>query len=101
MAIAGCEIASKTSYNVKVAIAGCHHERGVTFGSRCLDLGTVIAGKTSLSVTMATAGRMCDCGPTSGSNDKMAAAGRQPLPWHRNRWQDIGQRQDGRCRPTV
>ena len=63
----GTEIASTTSYNVKMAIAGRNHKRGATFGSRCLDLGTVIAGKTSLSVKMAAAGRMCDCGPTFGS----------------------------------
>ena len=50
-----------------MAIAGRNHKRGATFGSRCLDLGTVIAGKTSHSVKMAAAGRMCDCGPTFGS----------------------------------
>jgi hypothetical protein len=75
-------MAGKTSDNNTMPIGGRIDGCAATLCIHCLGLGTVNAGKTSDTV-------------------KMAAAGRQPLPWHRNRWQDIGQRQDGRCRPSL
>ena len=58
----GPEIASETSHNVMMAIAGRNPKRGATFGRRCLDLGTATAGETSDNDKISTAGRIYESG---------------------------------------
>ncbi len=42
----GTAIAGKASDNIKMPLGGHKHQCGANFGSRCLDLGSVIAGNT-------------------------------------------------------